>query len=257
MVLVIAGTVAIHTILLVFVDAMIVTHPIVLKPPAPVIEMVEVEVEPPPPPKPPEEPPPPDEPEPQVPQTPQPPQPQPRVARTPQVQTQPQTPPPETPNPSPPGGDPPTIPMPDLAPGGRGIPIPAARGKVPGRGGSGGGSGTGTGSGSGDPPAPAPVSVATIKTRALPKGDYGYFDAGKEYPAEARTLGIEGTIRVKLVVDAAGKVTSAVLLNKLGHGLDELALARAKKIEFEPAKDTDDKPVTSVVIWTFNMTLPK
>jgi hypothetical protein len=52
-------------------------------------------------------------------------------------------------------------------------------------------------------------------------------------------------------------VKSAVLLNKLGHGLDELALERAKKIQFDPARDTDDKPVSSVVVWTFNMTLPK
>ncbi len=41
-------------------------------------------------------------------------------------------------------------------------------------------------------------------------------------------LGIEGAIRVRLVVDDQGKVKSAVLLNKLGHGLDELALARAQ-----------------------------
>jgi TonB family protein len=91
----------------------------------------------------------------------------------------------------------------------------------------------------------------------MPKGDFSYFDASKDYPAEAKQLGIEGVIRVRLIVDDTGKVKSAVLLNKLGHGLDELALVRAKKIEFDPATDTDDKPVTSVVIWTFNMTLPK
>jgi protein TonB len=101
------------------------------------------------------------------------------------------------------------------------------------------------------------MSVATIKTRALPKGDFSYFDASKDYPPEARSLGIEGVIRVRLVVDAEGFVKSAVLLNKLGHGLDELALERAKKIQFEPARDTDEKPVSSVVVWTFNMTLPK
>jgi TonB family protein len=101
------------------------------------------------------------------------------------------------------------------------------------------------------------MSVATIKKRALPKGDYGYFDAGKDYPAEARQLGIEGTIRVRLVVDETGVVKAKVLLNKLGHGLDELALERASRIQFTPAVDTDDKPVSSVVIWTFNMTLPK
>lgn len=260
MVLVIAGTVAVHLILIVFVDAMVVTHPLVIKAPAPVIEMVEVDVEPPKPPEPPpapDEPPPPDEVAPQ----PQPPQPQPR----PQVRSQPRPPqetPPPDPNPAPPGGDDtPVIPLGDPPPMGKGIAPPVARGKAPGNGrgvGSGGGTGTGNGSGSGDPPPPPPpVSVATIKTRAMPKGDYGYIDAGKDYPAEARQNGIEGPIRVKLVVDAAGKVQSAVLLNKLGHGLDELALTRAKTIEFEPAKDTDDKAVASVVIWTFNMTLPK
>ena len=62
---------------------------------------------------------------------------------------------------------------------------------------------------------------------------------------------------LELVVDATGVVKSATLLNRLGHGLDELALARAKAIQFDPAKDTDDKPVSSVVVWTFNMTLPK
>src|SRR5690606_14025669 len=112
-------------------------------------------------------------------------------------------------------------------------------------------------SGAGSGEAPRPVSVATIKKRAMPKGDFSYFDASKDYPPEAKALGIEGQIRVRLVVDENGKVKSSVLLNRLGHGLDELALRRAKEIEFEPAIDTDDKPVTSVVVWTFNMTLPK
>jgi TonB family protein len=101
------------------------------------------------------------------------------------------------------------------------------------------------------------MSVATIKKRALPRGDYGYIDAGKDYPTEAKQLGIEGPVRVRLVVDDRGKVTSAVLLNHLGHGLDELALRKAREIEFDPARDTDDHPVASVVVWTFNMTLPK
>jgi protein TonB len=91
----------------------------------------------------------------------------------------------------------------------------------------------------------------------MPRGDFAYFDAGKDYPAEARALGVEGAIRVRLVVDQRGKVTSRALLNRLGHGLDELAMKRAAELEFEPAVDTDDHPVTSVVVWTFNMTLPK
>jgi TonB family protein len=129
------------------------------------------------------------------------------------------------------------------------------RGDRIGRGGT--GTGTGTGSGAGSSDAPKPASIATIKKQAMPKGDFGYIDAAKEYPAEAKSLGIEGTIRVRLLVDQTGTVKSASLLNRLGHGLDELALAKAKQIEFEPARDTEDRPVSSQLVWTFQMTLPK
>jgi protein TonB len=148
--------------------------------------------------------------------------------------------------------------MDDVAPSATGVGVAVGRpatGRI-GRGGGGGGTGSGSGAGSGDAP-PTPVSVATIKTRATPRGDYAFFDAGKDYPPEARALGIEGAIRVRLVVDETGKVKSRVLLNKLGHGLDELAMKRAAEIAFEPARDTDDHSVTSVVVWTFNMTLPQ
>jgi protein TonB len=147
--------------------------------------------------------------------------------------------------------------MPDIAPSATGIPV--ARGTVTkgaiGQGGAGTGTGSGSGNGSGS--GEAPVSVATIKTRALPRGDFSYYDLGKDYPAEAKQLGIEGDIRVRLVVDEHGKVSAKKLLNRLGHGLDELALARAGAIEFTPATDSEDRPVTSVVVWTFHMTLPK
>jgi protein TonB len=122
-----------------------------------------------------------------------------------------------------------------------------------GAGGTGGGAGAGAGTGTGTG---APVSVASIKQRAKPKGDYGYFDARKDYPAEAKRLGVEGQVKVRLTVDERGRVTAAKLLTRLGHGLDELALERARKLEFEPAIDTDDRPVSSVVVWTFTFTLP-
>jgi protein TonB len=147
--------------------------------------------------------------------------------------------------------------MENVAPSATGVGVAVGKpvtGRI-GRGGSGGGTGAGSGEGSAE--IARPVSVATIKTRAMPRGDYAFFDAGKDYPAEARALGVEGAIRVRLVVDQRGKVTSRVLLNRLGHGLDELAMKRAAELEFEPAVDTDDHPVTSVVVWTFNMTLPK
>lgn len=256
-----AGTIAIHLILLVAGDAMVVLHPYKPAPPAPRVELVQVEVPPvikPEPPKPVLR----DEPPVPVPDR----DPPPRVARTQTVRTatarSTEPPPADTPlasttNPPTPGGDQ-VVTLDEAIPGGIGVPVAVGKRTSPhvGRAGAGGGTGAGSGSGAGET-APAAVSVATIKKRALPKGDYGYFDAGKDYPPEAKQLGIEGAIRVRLVIDEAGQVTSAILLNKLGHGLDELALERAKKIQFDPARDTDDKTVTSIVVWTFNMTLPK
>jgi protein TonB len=249
-----AGTLAIHLLLAVAGDALVVFNPLPKHEEAPVVELFDIEppeVKPPPPPV--AEPEPEPEPEPVVPQ---------KVERTPQrVRSQPQrteTPPPPVDTPPPPAGGAPVATMDGIAPSATGIPV--ARGarqsatqKI-GRGGSGTGTGSGVGAGSAEV---KPVSVATIKTRAMPKGDFSYFDASKDYPAEAKALGIEGQIRVRLIVDDKGRVTSSVLLNRLGHGLDELALRRAGQIQFEPARDTDDRPVSSVVVWTFNMTLPK
>lgn len=257
----IVGTVAIHLLLALVGDAIVDAFPPPAYKPTPVVELVDIEPEHPPPPPPP--------PalapivEPTVAPAPVEPAPEPRVQRV-QPRTAQPPPPPEAPPPPPEtppsndsGGAPVTT-MEDIAPAAKGVAVakgPRSSGGG-GRGGTGGGTGSGTGTGSSDAPA-APMSVATIKTRAMPRGDFSYFDASKDYPPEAKTLGIEGVIRVRLVVDAAGAVKSAVLINKLGHGLDELALERAKKIQFEPAKDTDDNAVSSVVVWTFNMTLPK
>lgn len=257
----IVGSIAIHVVIAILGGTLLESIPPPgLKAP-PKVELVDIELPPvlrPPPPEVKPAPPPP---------TPAPAPPPPAPVKTQHVaRSQPVTPPPTPPPTEPPtatptstasGGDP-VVAMDDIAPAATGVAVakgPRNTGHI-GRGGSGGGTGAGSGAGSSDAP-PTPVSVATIKTRAMPRGDFSYVDASKDYPADAKALGIEGVIRVRLVVDDIGKVKSAVLLNRLGHGLDELALDRAKKIEFDPAKDTDDKPVSSVVVWTFNMTLPK
>ncbi len=256
-----AGTFAVHMILGLLGATLIDKIPTADFRRTPTIEVVDVEPPPLPPPPAPDVPPPP-APEPEV--APAPPEPTPKQAPVARVARSTTPPPPEAPPPppdtppSPDSGGTPVTTMADIAPAAKGVAVAKGPRNTGGggRGGTGGGTGSGQGAGSSDAPT-APVSVATIKTRAMPKGDFSYFDASKDYPAEAKQLGIEGVIRVRLVVDATGAVKSAVLINKLGHGLDELALERAKKIQFDPAKDTDDKPVSSVVVWTFNMTLPK
>ena len=55
------------------------------------------------------------------------------------------------------------------------------------------------------------------------------------YTEAARAAAVEGKVRVQLTVDESGRVVSVKLLQGLGHGLDEAALAAAKQAEFEPA----------------------
>jgi periplasmic protein TonB len=247
-----AGTLAIHVILVTASDAIVVTHPPGRWVEPPRVELVEVEVPPVVAPPPPPVAPPAPAPAPEVE-----PAPRPQLARTRPAPTPRAEPPPApTEQPAEAGGAE-VVQMDDIAPAATGVAVAVGERSTGHIGRGGAGAGTGSGSGAGSAEIDRPVSVATIKTRAMPKGDYGYFDAGKDYPPEARALGIEGAIRVRLIVDERGKVKSQMLLNRLGHGLDELALKRAAEIEFEPAKDTDDRPVASVVVWTFTMTLPK
>lgn len=63
-----------------------------------------------------------------------------------------------------------------------------------------------------------------------------------EYTASARTAGVEGKVRVKLTVDQTGKVIDVVVVQGLGYGLDEAAIAAARAAQFEPATQCG-KPV--------------
>ena len=96
-----------------------------------------------------------------------------------------------------------------------------------------------------------------IKKRPQPLGDTDFVDISKNYPEAAKLNAIEGTVKVKILVDALGKSTRPRLVTKLGYGLDALALRLARKLRFEPALDTSNRPVAATVVWTFQFTLPK
>ena len=55
------------------------------------------------------------------------------------------------------------------------------------------------------------------------------------YNSNARAAGIEGKVRVRLTVDETGKVIDVSVLQGLGYGLDEAALAAAREATFDPA----------------------
>jgi TonB family protein len=232
------------------------------------VEMEIVEVPPPPPVTPP---PPVPEPEPEPdtapePETAPPPEPPPPRAQ-PRVQPRTETLQPPTPEPPAPGpvttsdAPAPVVRLDGIAPGGIGA-VPVAVGTPTSRKVGRGGTGTNT-TGGGDgqtgatgAPVVAPVSIASIKKRAQPL-NADIIDTRGMYTPDAKRLALEGQIKVRLVVDESGRVVQRRLLTKLGYGLDEAAMTKAAELRFEPAIDTNDKPVQSVVIWTFTFVMPE
>lgn len=71
------------------------------------------------------------------------------------------------------------------------------------------------------------------------------------FTPEALAAGVLGKVRVQLTVDETGRVVEVKLLQGLGYGLDEAALAAARQASFEPALHCG-KPARGVVHLAFS-----
>ena len=74
------------------------------------------------------------------------------------------------------------------------------------------------------------------------------------YTDDARAAGIEGRVRVKISIDASGAITDVAVISGLGHGLDESAIATARRMTFSPATKCG-KAVPSTFIFTSRFAL--
>ncbi|HEX3850301.1 MAG TPA: energy transducer TonB [Polyangiaceae bacterium] len=74
------------------------------------------------------------------------------------------------------------------------------------------------------------------------------------YTDDARAAGIEGRVRVEVTIDASGTVLSTKIVSGLGHGLDESAIAAAKRMSFNAATRCG-KPVQSTFVISMRFVL--
>ena len=63
------------------------------------------------------------------------------------------------------------------------------------------------------------------------------------YPDEARQAGVDGEVRLRVVLAADGTVKHIFPMKSLKHGLTESAMSAARQITFKPAM-RDDQPVS-------------
>lgn len=69
-----------------------------------------------------------------------------------------------------------------------------------------------------------------------------------EYPTDARRMGLSGVVAVSIVIDEAGKITSAQVLKSSNPDFDASALAAVKKWTFKPGKKDGVAVKTKVTI---------
>jgi len=91
-----------------------------------------------------------------------------------------------------------------------------------------------------------PYAAAKADSYALP-GEVDVeasvlFEFKPPYPEAARRAGIEGTVRLRLWLDAEGKVQRVRVVRQAGYGLDEAAQEAIMRFKFRPARK-GGKPV--------------
>lgn len=74
------------------------------------------------------------------------------------------------------------------------------------------------------------------------------------YTEAAREAKIEGRVTLKAMLGVDGRLTEIALVNSLGYGLDEKAIACVTQWQFRPAR-RDDEPVTVKVTLEVNFRL--
>ena len=75
-----------------------------------------------------------------------------------------------------------------------------------------------------------------------------------QYTSEARQLGIQGDVVLRVTFTAAGQVVVNGVLRGLGHGLDEEARRVASQIRFRPAtKGGQAVDATTTITITFQL----
>lgn len=67
------------------------------------------------------------------------------------------------------------------------------------------------------------------------------------YTQEARDAKLQGTVVLQLVVGEDGRATDVRVVKKLGHGMDEAAVAAVQNWRFKPAAGPGGKPVAVVI----------
>lgn len=77
------------------------------------------------------------------------------------------------------------------------------------------------------------------------------------YPAAARRLQIEGTVRLVVTVGRDGRVIRVRVLKGLGYGLDQAAVRALRLARFQPAVGSNGRPMRYTIRYRYTFRLER
>ena len=95
------------------------------------------------------------------------------------------------------------------------------------------------------PPAPPPRPVTLRSKPRLLR------EVKVDYPAKARELGIEGTVKVRVRVGPDGRVQQTQVVSGPGFGLNQAAERALRRFRFRPAMGSDGKPMAYWITYRY------
>jgi TonB family protein len=76
-------------------------------------------------------------------------------------------------------------------------------------------------------------------------------DGEEFYPTEAKRMGIEGVVKLKIGIDENGNIVRVKVLTVAGHGFDEAASKALWRAKFKPAVSSDGRAVPSNLMYVY------
>ncbi len=104
--------------------------------------------------------------------------------------------------------------------------------------------------------AEAPLYYINPEVMPEPAGGMESIYKRLRYPVSARQKGVEGIVKVSVLIDEYGEVKTAVVVEGIGYGCDEAARSTVYYTKFKPGMQRG-KPVTVQTIIPVEFRLPK
>jgi protein TonB len=80
-------------------------------------------------------------------------------------------------------------------------------------------------------------------------------NSADNYPPDAKALGLEGKVRLKVNLDAHGTVVDVRVIERAGHGFDEAAIRAMRQFRFSPALTSDGRAVPYPLVYQMTFSI--